>query len=179
MFSSLMYKPFPSPHPTFSLERERETETWVVVSRRLRMKKPCLDAKIKSFTWKRQCLSATPLPLRTLLTPRILRTPMPPLATMLTVRFLTTTTTRTWPLLCLLLLLLVLLHNSLSLHLPPPQLLHLLRLHPLLTITSHFSARHLCPQIKIQKNEQVKPVRATIIEEEEGSEFKSDDPCTQ
>ena len=105
----------------FREEREKK-KNQKVVSPRSRMKKSCLDAKIESSTWKRQFLRATPSPPCTLLTPRISRTPTPPLVTMLTARFLTTTT-RTWPcisLLCLLLLLLILLHRSLSLHPPPP-----------------------------------------------------------
>ena len=75
-----------------------------------------------------------PSPPRTLLTPCILRTPVPPLATTLTVRFLLTTTTRTRPLLFLLLLVLSFLHHSLSLCLLSPPLSRLLRLHPLLTV---------------------------------------------
>ena len=123
MFSPLMYKPFPPPsHQRRKREREekqkqkqtqkQKTKTWVVVNRRLRTKKPCLDAKIESSTWKSQCLHTMPLPPRTLLMPRISRTLTPPSATMLIARFLTPTTTRTRPLLCLLLLILILLHHS-------------------------------------------------------------------
>ena len=108
------------------------------------------NAKIKSSTWKRQCLHATPLLPSTFLTPCISRTPAPPSVTMLMARLLTTTTTCTRPLLCLLLLLLLLIlfHRSLSLRLPPLLLSRLLRLHPLLTITNCFSVWCLCPWLR-------------------------------